>query len=154
MNVLDSSRGDGLYASLGWGSSVGRPAFLTGTPHRMTAACTADSLLGVLSRPDFDRLLQESMAFTSHICERLQHPELISYLQEREELTREHVVAWVATVRQALMETRHLPDAVFIDRHLAIFTCSGKAHQQVSDLREPTGGRYRAGGRSAGVWLI
>jgi len=47
----------------------------------MTAVFAANSLLGVLRRPDFDRLLQKSMVFTHHICERLQHPELISYLQ-------------------------------------------------------------------------
>ncbi|QEY32070.1 cyclic nucleotide-binding domain-containing protein [Synechococcus sp. RSCCF101] len=126
VHLLDPGRDDGLYASVGPFGSVGRLAFLTGTPHRMAAVCASEAQLAILSRPDFERLLQESLSFSRHIAARLHHPELLSYLEEREQLPRQQAEAWVAAARQALMATRHLPDAVTIDRHIAAFQAQAR----------------------------
>ena len=116
VNLIDPDSEGGWYATLNPGDSVGRLAFLTGTPHRLTAVCGTPCSLASLSRQDFERMLESSLPFTTTISRALGEPEVMRYLTEREALPAEEVRAWLARARRSLVATRHLPDAVAINR--------------------------------------
>ena len=121
VDLLDPDRGGEIYATLNAGDIVGRLSFLTGTPHRMVAVCATKCRIASLGRSEFERHLQASGGFASRVESMLTHPEVMSYLIERERLRPAQVDRWLEEARRALRTSRFLPDAVVVDRGTTSF---------------------------------
>jgi CRP-like cAMP-binding protein len=118
---------------LGKGASFGRRAFLTGAPHVRDAVATKDTLVWMLAREDFDRVLEQSHALAEATETMISGSIIGHYLTAHYGLSEAAVEDWRANARASLRAGGNVPNAVTIEhRHDALVRVSdGVRHMPI-----------------------
>lgn len=96
-----------LQALDGFGSL----SFLTGTFHTVTAIATTETTVWVLRDQDFNEILQNSPLLERAVKEFLQQPEVLNYLQHRQNFHVDQATRWTKKVMKIMDAGRFIPSA-------------------------------------------
>ena len=121
IDLLDPQAGLTPFKHLVTNDIFGKLAFFTGSPHQRVAVVVEDTQLAVLSRSDFEELLEIS-PYVLEITENIiQSEEIADYLQKYQGLEKNQVQAWVNLAKEKIHQDRKIPSAVKIEQKEAEF---------------------------------
>jgi CRP-like cAMP-binding protein len=99
----------------------GKLAFFTGSPHQTVAVVVEDTQLAVLSRSDFEELLEISPYLLAITEKMIQSEEIADYLQKYQRLDKNQIQAWINLAQEKIHQDRKIPSAVKIEQKEAEF---------------------------------
>ncbi|MGL5083356.1 MAG: cyclic nucleotide-binding domain-containing protein [Microcoleaceae cyanobacterium] len=99
----------------------GKFAFFTGSPHQTSAVAMDETKLAVLSRSNFEELLETSPYLVDETEQYIQGEEIADYLQKHQGLSATEVQAWVNLAIKTIRQDRKIPPAVAIEQKEAEF---------------------------------
>lgn len=114
IDLLDPQADLAPLMTLTTNDSFGQFAFLTGSPHQTVAIATEDCQLEILSRSDFEQLLETSPELLQLTKQTLQNEEIRDYLHKRHGLSLSEVKDWVNLALSTLNQERKIRSAVEI----------------------------------------
>jgi CRP-like cAMP-binding protein len=109
VEIHDASDGSRPLARLGPNEVFGWHSTLTGAPTSDTAVATTDVSLWILPKDSRDGLLRSSSTYVQTVHRRLREPTTLSYLIERQGLTRAAAEAWLDQSVRSLLRTGAIP---------------------------------------------
>ena len=121
IDLLDPQAGLTPFKHLVTNDIFCKLAFFTGSPHQRVAVVVEDTQLAVLSRLDFEELL-EIYPYLLEITEKMiQTEEIADYLQKYQRLDQNQIQAWVDLAKEKIYQDRKIPSAVKIEQKEAEF---------------------------------
>ncbi|MBO9999922.1 MAG: cyclic nucleotide-binding domain-containing protein [Cyanobacteria bacterium SID2] len=114
VELRDPQAGFHPLACLSSNDTFGKMSFLTGCPHQTIAVATEDTKLEILTRSDFESMLQISERLAQNMASFLQGEDVTHYLQHRHGLSLRQAKDWVALAVQSLHQKGIIPAAVEI----------------------------------------
>jgi CRP-like cAMP-binding protein len=121
IDLLDPQAGLNPFKHLVKNDIFGKLAFFTGSPHQAIAVVVEDTQLAVLSRSDFEELLEIS-PYLLEITEKMIHSEEIAdYLQKYQGLDKNQIQTWVDLAKEKIHQDRKIPSAVKLEQKEAEF---------------------------------
>ena len=121
IDLLDPQAGLTPFKHLVTNDIFGKLAFFTDSPHQTVAVVVEDTQLAVLSRSDFEELLEIS-PYVLEITEKIiKSEEIADYLQKYQGLDQNQVQAWVNLAKEKIHQDRKIPSAVKIEQKEAEF---------------------------------
>ena len=121
IDLLDPQAGLNPFKHLVTNDVFGKLAFFTGSPHQTVAVVVEDAQLAVLSRSDFEELLETSPYLLEITQKILQSQEIADYLQKYQGLDKNQIQAWSNLAREKIHQDRKIPSAVKIEQKEAEF---------------------------------
>ena len=121
IDLLDPQAGLTPFKHLVTNDIFGKLAFFTGSPHQRVAVVVEDTQLAVLSRSDFEELLEISPYLLEITEKMIQSQEIADYLQKYQGLEKNQVQAWVNLAKEKIHQDRKIPSAVKIEQKEAEF---------------------------------
>lgn len=121
IDLLDPQTGFSPFKQLVTNDIFGKLAFFTGSPHQTVAVVVEDTQLAVLSRSDFEELLEISPYVVEITEKMIQTEEIADYLQKYQGLDKNQVQAWVDLAKEKIHQDRKIPSAVKIEQKEAEF---------------------------------
>ncbi len=121
VDLLDPQAGLTPLRHLTTNDVFSKLAFFTGSPHQTVAVAIADTQLAVLSRSDFEELLETSPYLVDATEQFIQSKEVADYLQQYQGLTEAEVEAWIKLAPEKIHQERRIPAAVTIEQKEAEF---------------------------------
>jgi CRP-like cAMP-binding protein len=116
IDLLDPQAGLTPYKHLKPNDIFGMLAFLTGCPHQTVAVVVEDCQLAVLTRTDFEELLEISPYFVHATLRYIQSEEVANYLQTRQGLNLSEVQEWVSLATNYIQRERKILPAVSLEQ--------------------------------------
>jgi CRP-like cAMP-binding protein len=116
INLLDPQADLTPFKHLVTNDIFGKLAFFTGTPHQTVAVAVEDTQVAVLSRPDFEDLLETSPYLLQTTEQFIQSEEVADYLQKYQGLSASEVKEWVNLAIEKIHQERRIPPAVIVER--------------------------------------
>lgn len=121
VDLLNPQDETDLEMHLGINDTFGKLAFLTGSPHQSIAITREDTQLSILTRGDFEDLLEISPELGKITTRLLQSEEIGNYLQEKQGLSSTQVQDWVDRALVHLKYQREILPAVTIEQKMPEF---------------------------------
>ena len=121
IDLLDPQAGLTPFKHLVTNDIFGKLAFFTGSPHQRVAVVVEDTQLAVLSRSDFEELLEISPYLLEITEKMIQTEEIADYLQKYQRLDQNQIQAWVDLAKEKIHQERKIPSAVKIEQKEAEF---------------------------------
>jgi CRP-like cAMP-binding protein len=121
IDLLDPQAGLAPFKHLVTNDIFGKLAFFTGSPHQRVAVVVEDTQLAVLSRSDFEELLEISPYLLEITEKMIQTEEIADYLQKYQRLDQNQIQAWVDLAKEKIYQDRKIPSAVKIEQKEAEF---------------------------------
>ena len=121
IDLLDPQTGFNPFKHLVTNDIFGKLAFFTGSPHQSVAVVVEDTQLAVLSRSDFEELLEISPYVVEITEKMIQSQEIADYLQKYQGLDKNQVQAWINLAQEKIHQDRKIPSAVKIEQKEAEF---------------------------------
>ncbi len=121
IDLLDPQAGLTPFKHLVTNDIFGKLAFFTGSPHKTVAVVVEDTQLAVLSRSDFEELLETSPYLLEITKKMIEGEEIADYLQKYQGLDKNQIQAWVNLAREKIHQDRKIPSAVKIEQKEAEF---------------------------------
>jgi CRP-like cAMP-binding protein len=111
LRLIDAQAGSGVTIRYADGDVFGFRAFLSGSPHTLTAVVTANSRLWALRRSDFDELLRTLPELKRRVQAFLQSKEMADYLHLRHHHNPDNIERWVRKAVECLKTGQPIPPA-------------------------------------------
>jgi CRP-like cAMP-binding protein len=121
IDLLDPQAGLTPFKHLVTNDIFGKLAFFTGSPHQRVAVVVEDTQLAVLSRSDFEELLETSPYLLEITKKMIEGEEIADYLQKYQGLDKNQIQTWVNLAREKIHQDRKIPSAVKIEQKEAEF---------------------------------
>lgn len=121
VDLLDPKAGLTPFKNLKPNDIFGMLAFLTGCPHQSVAVVVEDCQLAVLTRTDFEELLEISPYFVQATLRYIQSQDVADYLQQRQGLSQLEVQEWTHLATDYIQRERKILAAVPIEQKEAEF---------------------------------
>jgi CRP-like cAMP-binding protein len=121
VDLLDPQAGLIPFKHLVTNDIFGKLAFFTGSLHQNVAVVVEDTQLAVLSRSDFEELLEISHYLLAITEKMIQSEEIADYLQKYQGLDKNQIQIWVNLAKEKIHQDRKIPSAVKIEQKEAEF---------------------------------
>ncbi len=121
IDLLDPQAEFKPFKHLGNNDIFGKLAFFTGSPHQTIAVVKEDTQLAILSRSDFEELLETSPYLLETTEQLIQSQEIADYLQKYQKLDENQLQTWVNLASEKIHQDRKIPSAVKIEQKKSEF---------------------------------